>query len=215
MMNRHAFAAEILMGKADDFRRILGRTWPRITAFLDANNIRNFSLWSCQGLLFGYCEPGEETLSAEQREEMASLTEEFAPVLSWLSRPGEGMRLMYHDFEVIREDKSLIRHRMFMTRLKPGCAEEYKRRHDGLIEAREGKTDPGPDSNFSIWSAGGYIFGYDEIDTTMEMEETSEAHAATVEWETRQLGIMDWITNDCDWLTGQIHPASIRLAWRE
>ncbi len=29
---------------------------------------------------------------------------------------------------------------------------------------------------------------------------------ATVEWETRQLGIMDWITNDVDWMTGEWHP---------
>ena len=75
------------------------------------------------------------------------------------------MRLMYHNFGVVRENKELIRHRMFMTKLKPGCEEEYKARHDGLVAAREGKIDLGPDSNFSIWSAGGYIFGYDEIDT--------------------------------------------------
>ena len=56
-------------------------------------------------------------------------------------------------------------------------------------------------SNFSIWSAGGYIFGYDEIDTTMEVEETPQAREATIAWETRQLGIMDWITNDVDWMT--------------
>ena len=73
--------------------------------------------------------------------------------------------------------------------------------------------DPGPDSNFSIWSAGGYIFGYDEIDTTMERDETPEEHEATVAWETRQLGIMDWITNDVDWMTGECHSASRRLAW--
>ena len=212
-MNRHAFAAEILLNEADTFRTLLGKTWPQITAFLEDNRIHNFSLWTCAGLLFGYCEP-EEPLTDQARQTMDSLTEVFSPVLHWLSRPGEGMRLMYHDFGIVREDKSMIRHRMFMTRLKPGCAEEYKRRHDGLIEARGGRPDPGPDSNFSIWSAGGYIFGYDEIDTSMEKEETPEAHAATVEWETRQLGIMDWITNDCDWLTGEIHPASVRLAWK-
>ena len=139
--------------------------------------------------------------------------EAFSGLVCWLAEPGEGMELMYHDFGIVREDKSLIRHRMFMTRLKPGCAREYKARHQALIEARGGVPDPGPDSNFSIWSAGGYIFGYDEIDTTMEQEETPEAHAATVAWETRQLEIMDWITNDCDWLTGQVHPASTRLAW--
>ena len=83
------------------------------------------------------------------------------------------------------------------------------------MEARGKKVTPGPDSNFSIWYAGGYIFGYDEIDTTMEVEETAQAHAATVAWESKQLEIMDWITNDVDWLTGQWHPASVRLAWHQ
>ena len=73
--------------------------------------------------------------------------------------------------------------------------------------------DPGPDSNFSIWSAGGYIFGYDEIDTTMEVEETEESREQTVTWEMRQLGIMDWITNDVDWMTGEVHADVKRLAW--
>ena len=106
------------------------------------------------------------------------------------------MRLMYHNFGIVRSDKELIRHRMFMTKLKPGCEEEYKARHDALIEQRGDSVDPGPDSNFSIWSAGGYIFGYNEIDTTMETEETPEEHENTIAWETRQLEIMDWITND-------------------
>ena len=58
-----------------------------------------------------------------------------------------------------------------------------------------------------------YIFGYDEIDITMEVEETPEAREATIAWETRQLGIMDWITNDVDWMTKEVHPSSVRLAW--
>ena len=68
-------------------------------------------------------------------------------------------------------------------------------------------------TEISIWNAGGYIFGYDEIDTTMEIDETPQDREATVAWETRQLGIMDWITNDVDWMTGEWHPASRRLAW--
>lgn len=120
---------------------------------------------------------------------------------------------MYHNFGVVRENKELIRHRMFMTKLKEGCEEEYKRRHDGLIAQRGDTVDPGPDSNFSIWCAGGYIFGYDEIDTTMEVEETVESREQTVEWEMRQLGIMDWITNDVDWMTGDVHADVKRLAW--
>ena len=43
------------------------------------------------------------------------------------------MRLMYHNFGVVRENKELIRHRMFMTKLKPGCEEEYKAK----LSARE------------------------------------------------------------------------------
>ena len=131
----------------------------------------------------------------------------------WISIPGEDMRLMYHDFGIVRENKELIRHRMFMTKLKPGCEEEYKARHDELIAKRNGEISQGPDSNFSIWSADGYIFGYDEIDTAMEKEETEEERQFTVEWETRQLEIMDWITNDVDWLTGEKHACSKRLAW--
>ena len=72
---------------------------------------------------------------------------------------------MYHCIGLVRADKSHIRHRVFSTRLKEGCAAEYKRRHDALIEARHGVPSPGPDSNFTIWNANGYIFGYDEIDT--------------------------------------------------
>lgn len=47
----------------------------------------------------------------------------------------------------------------------------------------------------------------------METDETPEEHAATIAWETRQLGIMDWITNDVDWMTGEHHPGSKRIAW--
>ena len=152
-------------------------------------------------------------LSAEEVSVKDAITAKIDDTFDWISTPGEDMRLMYHNFGIVRENKELIRHRMFMTKLKAGCEEEYKRRHDGLIAQRGDTVDPGPDSNFSIWSAGGYIFGYDEIDTTMERDETPEEHEATVAWETRQLGIMDWITNDVDWMTGECHPASRRLAW--
>ena len=213
-MKRHSFAMKVKEGCMNDLRRVLGEKWPEITAFLDRNRLSNFSLWNADDLIFGYYESGDESeLSAEEKAAGAALAANADPFAEWISRPGQGMRLMYHDFGIVRENKELIRHRMFMTRLKPGCDEEYKRRHDALVEQRGDTVDPGPDSNFSIWSAGGYIFGYDEIDTTMETEETPEEHEATVAWETRQLGIMDWITNDCDWLTGEVHVQSRRMAW--
>lgn len=215
-MERHAFAMEVKEGRKDDYRKALGKIWPELTAFLDRNAIKNFSIWNTDSLIFGYYEKADgSVLSAEEKEISERLTKEIEDTFTWISTPGQDMRLMYHDFGIVRESKELIRHRMFMTKLKPGCEEEYKRRHDGLVEQRGDKVNPGPDSNFSIWSAGGYIFGYDEIDTTMEKEPDEAARENNIAWETRQLGIMDWITNDMDWLTGEHHSASVRLAWHE
>lgn len=213
-MERHAFAMQVKDGQMNTYRQKLGEIWTELTAFLDRNQVKNFSIWNTDRLIFGYYEKADQAvLSQEEAAVRDKLTEQMAETFEWISTPGEDMRLMYHNFGVVRENKELIRHRVFMTKLKPGCEEEYKSRHDGLIAQRGDTVDPGPDSNFSIWSAGGYIFGYDEIDTTMEVDETPEAREATVAWENRQLGIMDWITNDVDWMTGEWHPASRRLAW--
>ena len=196
------------------YRKCLGEIWPELTAFLDRNEIKNFSIWNAADLIFGYYENVDgKKLSEEELAARDVLVKKVEDTFDWISTLGEDMRLMYHNFGVVRESKELIRHRMFMTKLKPGCEEEYKRRHDVLVEQRGDIIDPGPDSNFSIWSAGGYIFGYNEIDTTMEVEETEEDRKNTIEWETRQLGIMDWITNDVDWMTGEHHPSVKRLAW--
>ena len=213
-MERHSFAMEIKEGKKNEYRQKLGEIWSELTAFLDQEKVHNFSIWNCKSLIFGYYETDETSeFSEEKKAKIQALTSRIDNTFIWISTPGENMRLMYHNFGIVRKSKELIRHRMFMTKLKPGCEEEYKARHDGLVAARGDKIDPGPDSNFSIWSAGGYIFGYDEIDTTMEVEETPEAREATIAWETRQLGIMDWITNDVDWMTKEVHPSSVRLAW--
>ena len=213
-MERHAFAMKIKEGQMNTYRKCLGEIWPELTAFLDRNEIKNFSIWNAADLIFGYYENVDgKKLSEEELAARDVLVKKVEDTLDWISTLGEDMRLMYHNFGVVRESKELIRHRMFMTKLKPGCEEEYKRRHDVLVEQRGDIIDPGPDSNFSIWSAGGYIFGYNEIDTTMEVEETEEDRKNTIEWETRQLGIMDWITNDVDWMTGEHHPSVKRLAW--
>ena len=191
-MERHAFAMKVKNGQMNAYRTRLGEIWKDLTAFLDRNQIKNFSIWNVEQLIFGYYENEDEMkLSEDEKAAKDSLTEKIQDTLDWISTPGEDMRLMYHNFGVVRENKKLIRHRVFMTKLKEGCAEEYKVRHDGLIAQRGDTVDPGPDSNFSIWSAGGYIFGYDEIDTTMEIDETPQDREATVAWETRQLGIMD------------------------
>ena len=191
-MERHAFAMKVKNGQMNAYRTRLGEIWKDLTAFLGRNQIKNFSIWNVEQLIFGYYENEDEMkLSEDEKAAKDSLTEKIQDTFDWISTPGEDMRLMYHNFGVVRENKELIRHRVFMTKLKEGCAEEYKVRHDGLIAQRGDTVDPGPDSNFSIWNAGGYIFGYDEIDTTMEIDETPQDREATVAWETRQLGIMD------------------------
>ena len=137
----------------------------------------------------------------------------LAPVCDVFAAQGT-LPLMYHDIGIVRADKSLIRHRVFATKLKEGCAAEYKRRHDGLIEKRGDKITEGPESNFTIWNANGYIFGYCELVKSFDHEMTEEEKASTIAWETRQLEIMDWLTDDGDWITGQKHE-SIKLVAQE
>ena len=101
----------------------------------------------------------------------------------------------------------------FAMKVKDGQMNAYRTRLGEIWKELTAFLDRNQIKNFSIWNVGGYIFGYDEIDTTMAIDETPQAREATVAWETRQLGIMDWITNDVDWMTGEWHPVSRRLAW--
>ena len=162
----------------------------------------NFSIWRIGDFLFCY---GEWADDAQPALEIPD-TELFAA-------PGT-MKLMYHDIGIVREDKALIRHRVFATHLHEGCAEEYKRRHDALIEARGETVTQGPESNFTIWHADGYIFGYCELVKSYDHPMTDEERASTIAWETRQLEIMDWLTDDVDWITGEKHDA-IELICRQ
>lgn len=213
-MERHAFAAKINEGKFQDFRSGIGRVWNELTRFLDDLEAYNFSLWNVDSLVFGYYEQGVMSPSVKERmEELKQILQPLEGTAEWISAPDQEMRLMYHDFGIVRPNKELIRHRVFATHLKGDQQEEYKRRHDGLVEARGGKTDPGPDSNFSIWNAGQYIFGYDEIDVTMEKEETEADRKATIDWETKMLEIMEWYTDDVDWITDQHHHHMVRIGY--
>ena len=174
-----------------------------IRAEFEKAGLENFSVWHMEQYLFGYGENGNT----------AALDGAFALLpadVKLVCAPGT-MRQMYHDIGIVREDKSLIRHRVFATKLKPGCEEEYKRRHDGLIAERGDIVKEGPESNFTIWYGDGHIFGYCELVKSFDHEPTPEEHAATVAWETRQLEIMDWLTDDMNWLTGENHPPVERV----
>lgn len=210
-MERHGFAMEIKKGQTLKFRSTLGEIWKDLTAFLDEKKMTNFSIWSVGNLVFGYYETEDGFVFTDEDKELAKKW--FNDSFDWISTPFEEMRLMYHDFGIVRESKELIRHRVFITKLVEGQEEEYKARHDALIEKRGDKINEGPGSNFSIWNAGGYIFGYCELDTTMEPEYTEAMRENERKWETKMLEIMSWRTNDVDWLTGIYHENIKRIAW--
>lgn len=143
-MERHAFAMKVKDDMMNSYRQKLGEIWKDLTLFLDRNQVKNFSIWNTERLIFGYYEKEDDAeLNAEEKAVRDVLIEKMAETFEWISEPGQDMRLMYHNYGVIRENKELIRHRVFMTRLKDGCEEEYKARHDGLIAQRGDTVDPG------------------------------------------------------------------------
>lgn len=205
-MRRLVIALQLKPGKKEEFRKLCADLQKSLPAELTSAGIGNFSIWSAGGLALCYGEAAAETPGADEAALLRLLLKDAEDCCDILgSPPGAPPRLMYEDIGIVRQGKSKIRHRVFITKLKPGCEEEYKRRHDELIASRSGRVNPGPESNFTIWYAGGYIFGYCELDRSMEHPQTDEEHAATVAWETRMLEIMDWVTDDVDWLTGVRH----------
>lgn len=210
-MNRFTFSLKINEGCFETFTTKFNEMWPQIQTFLSSTDIGNFSIWTAKDLVFGYYEA--DTFDNKDSINLLnnlSLTNPLS--FTWISRPDEDMQLMYHDIGIVREVKDNIRHRVFMTRLKGPMEAEYKKRHDALIEKRGDLITPGPDSNFTIWSAGGYIFGYDEIDKEMEHPMTEDEKQDSIAWESKMLEIMDWITDDVDWITGDKHPHIVMLA---
>ena len=209
-MERKTFLLEMYPDRKDAVLDQLHRLAPEIQAAAARLGVDNFSIWNVSNLLLGY---GEYGLPVDL-DDAPKLRARLEPVIDGnaeLICPTGTMRLMYQDLGVVREDKSLIRHRVFAARLKPGCAEEYKRRHDALIAARGGRVSDGPDSNFTIWYGGTYIFGYCEKVKAYDHEMTEAEREQAIAWETKQLEIMDWITDDVDWITGEKHEAIRRI----
>ena len=204
-MKRSPFVLKLKAGKKSEGINAVKGIFPEIKKMLDEKGVDNFSVWNIEDFLFCYGEYNDEGISLNS-EEKEMLEKALAPYMDMFAAPGT-LPLMYHDIGVVRKDKSLIRHRVFSTKLKDGCADEYKRRHDALIEQRGDTVSDGPDTNFTIWNANGYIFGYCEIVKSYDHEMTEQEKADKIAWETRQLEIMDWLTDDVDWITGEKHDA--------
>lgn len=204
-MNRVAFVFKIRPGRKEAFMAAGAQLWDEAKRALDGVEMTNFSAWAICDFVFCYGEAPDGAAPERIRAAVDGIAARLADVADVLAEPGT-MRLMYHDYGVVRADKSLIRHRVFATHLKPGCADEYKARHDRLVEARGDAVSEGPESNFTIWCANGeYNFGYCELVKAFDHPMTEAERQATIAWETRQLEIMDWYTDDVDWITGEKH----------
>ena len=205
-MERHTFALKIHKGQLANYRRTLGENWTEIKSILDDYNINNFSLWAIDLFIFGYCETKEPLeVTKELNERLTALDKAFGDTYEWISKPFGPMRLMYHSYGGVQTCKELVYKKIFIAHLHEGMAEEYKKRHDAILPAPEDEYKHHTANNFTIWNAGDYIFGYLEIDATLERERTEDWKAQSTEWETHMLEIMDWVTNDVDWLTGEYH----------
>lgn len=209
-MKRITFVFEVESGKMQALMNSAMEQWGYVEEILLNNRINNFSAWQLADFVFCYGEGPDDVNEAQLADKIRALASKLN-CKRIVALPGE-MKLMYHCIGEVQKRKSLIKHRVFATHLKPGCAAEYKRRHDALIAARNGVDPDGPESNFTIWCANDeYIFGYCEFIKDKMRPETPEEHENTKAWETKQLEIMDWYTDDVDWLTGESHPAARKL----
>ncbi|MBE5792974.1 MAG: L-rhamnose mutarotase [Clostridiales bacterium] len=203
-MKRESCMLKIKPGMLMEIENAIRLQEENIQSALTSFGAMNASVWTVAGYLYIYAEFADENPKG-LNDVLAPYNYDLSFAANYIAKPGE-MRRMYHDIGIVREDKHLIRRRVFATHLKPDCAEEYYNRHKALIDARGDKISEGPESNFTIFCAKDeFIFGYCELVKSFDHEMTEEEKASTTQWETRQLEIMDWFTDDVDWITGEKH----------
>ena len=122
-MKRLPFVLRFRPGKREEGRTFLQANWARAREELAPLGAGNLSVWGVEDFALCYGEYADETtpeqLTAVIERAMRAGLDAYCELFA---APGT-LPLMYHDIGVVREDKSLIRHRVFATRLKPGCAE--------------------------------------------------------------------------------------------
>ena len=88
-MERHAFEMKIKEGQMNAYRKCLGEIWPELTAFLDRNEIKNFSIWNAADLIFGYYENADgRKLSEEELDARDVLVKKVEETFDWISALG-------------------------------------------------------------------------------------------------------------------------------
>ncbi len=161
----------------------------------------NFSVWQAENLIFGYYEADTIEEIRKAGAVVRCMAEKLQDTAELMASPGN-MRRMYTALGHPRAEKKGLGHRVFMTRLKPGMAEEYRARH-AAIETDD--APEGPINNFTIWNAGDYICGYAELDCGFAIDRSAEGMEKDRPWETAMLAVMDWLTDDVNSLFGFTH----------
>ena len=176
--------------------------WPTLVAALHRIGAVNCSVWQAEAYIFGYY----ELANTDVADMAGDLVRNTVQGL-WAS-PGN-LRLMYEALGTPRSDKSMIRRTAFFTRLKPNCADQYAERHQRLREMRAAHPQAdGPENNFTVWNVGDYICGYREMDRSYSPDHSEAARQRSAVWEKQMLKLMDWITDDTDWIFGTTHSAA-------
>ena len=211
-MERKTFLLKLLPGAA-----LSAEALENIKRLVEDNEGNDFSLWQAENLVFGYFETENGSLpnpaGCALREYFETELKETVSIISVCN-----MRLMYSSVNRPLTDKSKVAaHRVFMARIKPGCAEEYLKRHHGLELIAKGEEDtlavnPAclPSSNMTIWNGGDYICGYNEMEEVPAADDPNSG--GNEAWELNMLKIMDWITDDADRFSGLRHEPVKRLA---
>lgn len=208
---RQTWLAQINPGQDAAFEAHFHALPPAMIQALRGYGVKNASVWRVGDLAFGYWEvpAGRPSLAQMGGKALETWAASLDQLVHTIAYPGQ-MRLMYQNLGLVYRDKNAIRHRVFATRLKPGCAEEYRRRHAAL-EDKILLNQKGKESNFTIWNKDEYIFGYCEMVKELDYPPTPAQQAASIAWEKKQLEIMDWLTDDADAITGQSHGKAIRI----
>ncbi len=70
-----------------------------------------------------------------------------------------------------------------VLRLKAGCEDEYKRRHDELWEDMRRLLSAAGIENYTIWLAAGLLFEYMETNDVVRLRETLEKNEVKRRWD--------------------------------
>ena len=212
-MERKTFLLKLNKGRTSES---LKEAFIIMKYLVEENRGTDFSLWQAEDMVFGYfetdCTDFPNPAGCALRKYFETELSDIVTVISVCN-----MRLMYSSVNRPLTDKSKVAaHRVFMARMKPGCSEEYLKRHHGLELIAQGQVDTGaadpmtmPSSNMTIWNGGDYICGYNEMEQLPSADDPNSGGNAA--WELNMLKIMDWLTDDADAFSGITHEPVKRL----